>query len=279
MKKALFRNCNIILKVIITIITLFAGLDIDLAAQPISPVYTYELREFSCVGGYLGFGQAYGKGNYNSSQCNCSFYDGVGFSFNAGVFYEKEFIDDVYYTLDFGVNYYGIETSYKAWEQFDVTSPRTDRSEYVQTLMRQKSKFDFFFLSFLPGVKYSPFNFLFVRTSIGISYLASGEITHDKELLTSSVVLQSGEQLDLKFGNGTKVNSIEKGKINGVASFVFSVIPAIGLNIPFGTNLTISPVLMFDVPLQNVIGSPSDYKVGNWQIRLEGRYFLSLRKK
>jgi hypothetical protein len=125
------------------------------------------------------------------------------------------------------------------------------------------------FFVIAPFARYEFFrNGPFVQAGPGIGLLMSSKFTHKRILTSSEIHLDDGSTItNVRFGNGTREETLEDGKIVNVASTRISALITAGWDIPVGDHAVFAPMATLDLPLTtvrpNAVGPSGS---SNWQI-------------
>lgn len=240
---------------------------------PSSPLAPGEKPIEKGFGLFMGIGNNAELGSIHTSACNCEFSGGNKFGFTAGILYEHGFNPLLMWGISGIVDLRNVSAAFKEWEMIDAHSLITDYSEKVNVLMRHTADISLTYLTAYPYLKLTPLDFFYLRLGPGISYLASANITHTKYLQTTSVTLTTGEEVTLNIGQNGTSQVIENDKIPATNSIQYEIISMIGFNIPFGTNINLSPGFMFAEPLSNIRTNGDTFRTSAWRVFLELRIF------
>jgi hypothetical protein len=236
--------------------------------SPLSPAEKPIEKGF---GLFIGIGNNAENGSIHTSACNCDFSGGNGFGFTAGLLFEQAFNSLLMWGIAGMIDLRNISAAFKEWETINAQSIITDFSEPVTVLMRHTADINLTYLTAYPYLKFTPADFIYLRFGPGASLLANANIKHTKYLETSSATLTTGEEVTLSIGKNGTSQVIENDKISSTNSMQFDVISMVGFNIPFGTNLNLSPGFMFTLPLTNIRSNGDSFKVSSWRFFLEFR--------
>jgi hypothetical protein len=236
-----------------------------------SPLAPGEKPRETGYGLFLGIGNNAELGSIRTDACDCEFTGGNKVGYTAGLLYEKAFNNYLMWGVAGILDFRDVSAAFKEWEFIEAKSLFTNYSEEVKVQMRHTADLNLTFLTFYPYLKFTPFDFFYVRLGPGLSYLASSNIKHTKYLVTSSVILSTQEEVSLSIGKNGTSQVIEDNQIPNTNAFQCDIISMIGFNIPFGYGLNLSPGFMFAQPLTSVRSGDS-FKTSAWRIFIELRF-------
>ncbi len=218
------------------------------------------------VGVELGLGLQRQSGSF-VADCGCTFLDGKGTGFLGNLVFELPLNYDWAITFKAGVsmlsNAIDVQIVDTATIQFE-TPADSITSGSIQFNRHGAVKATY--LMIMPGVRYQFFRGgPFVALNAGIGFLLSSHFTHTRELTSSDVkLINDGSILtNVRFGNGTREETLQDGEIKDAASTRFSVILGGGYDIPIGDKALFSPMVQYELPFTNI---SNDVKTTDWKI-------------
>jgi hypothetical protein len=235
------------------------------------------------IGVLAGLGYNYQSGQYLPNlyfnQCKyCLFENGDDLGISLGVLFERDFNEYFKWGASFSYVSKSIEASYI---KYDTVPIEINVNEYEDRAIpfRNIADFDIALLSFQPYIKWSPYDFVFVRLGLANSLVTISEVTQNKELLKFKDTLTTGEIVDVSIkGTDQNIVQIDKRTIPGINSLQFSIEPAIGFNFYLGNQLYISPLFNFSIPLTKLSTEQPDFAVNHWRFIVEFKLALTMRK-
>lgn len=221
---------------------------------------------------FFGLGMNYELGSYLTSVCKCEFEDGIGKDYLLGVFYEKEIANPISFGVAFGLNLKTLISSYINIETLVFSTNSSDKKETIPVRFRYKAETNFTYLPLIPYIKWQPYKIIFFRLGLNTSLLFYSNLKNTKEIIDSTVKLNTGEIVPISFSNGSNVLTIENNNFTGIKSILFFMEPSVGFNINIYNNLIFSPIYQLSLPLTKIDNSEDNFKIINWKIILELRY-------
>ena len=271
------------LNLIILLLFCFTKLTAQNIATPLEPEKAPTQRE---TGFLFGLGPNWQGGKFTDT-CNCpSFKDGTRTGFSLGYLYEQDLSDIFQWGVALIWDSRGLTASFREFELMDATLPTTGQTVSTKVESRQKTVTDFMYATFLPYLKWSPWDFFYIKIGPSASYLFYSHMKHTKELLTTSARLSNGEVVNIRTDKGEITQTIYDDRFPGLNALQFGIEPMIGFNFYIGKNIFLSPGFMYSIPLTNLapngivgIEGTQDFKSNSWRIFIELRMAIQMRYK
>lgn len=223
-----------IVKLIIFLVIVFAFsyiLNSQQFSDPLKPKVFSEKN----LGLAVGIGGNFQRNTLLSEKCNCLFDDGRGLSFVLKAFYEYKISYPIWVGIN--INYYAKNFSalFRKYENLMVHSEILDHSEQVNLEMKHTADINLSYLGLSPTFKLFFFDFLNFTFGLNAQYNIYSNIFHQKEILTQSVTLTTGEKLNPKFEDtNSKIITIEDNSFQNIRKLIFS------MNFEIGTSIRLS---------------------------------------
>jgi len=242
--------------------------------SPLGPGKGHKQNE---IGISFGLGPIWQNGEFYSS-CDCpSFKDGSGIVFTPGIIFQRDITNCIQWGGLLGLSFQHIKSSYKERENLIFNGQNGEIFTDVPVLFREQIDLSFNQIELMPFLQIYPADFIYFKLGLRAGIPFSTSVKHIKELLDEQIRLDNGETVHLSIGNG-KEATIEDGKVDKVNSFLLSVVPALGFNFRLTGTLFMGVTYSFYVPLNNYSERGKDFKLSYWQVAIDLRYALSLRK-
>lgn len=244
---------------------------VDLLSQYIpTPLGPAKDKEPGYIGIIVGMGQNFQTGEFYVECPDCIFENGVGTGFTIGASYDRVLLPWLKYGIAAFYDYGGIKSSFLETELIPFELQNSGLKESIPVQFRHTASVDINSLIAMPYLKIEPTNFFFFRMGLGLSYIFSNNITHDKELLQKQATLSNGATVSIRIPNhdGYIVN-IQDSQINGLTNFQLYLMPAIGFKLNFSPTTYLKPYFQFHLPLSDISDFGKDYRINQWRILLE----------
>ncbi len=247
--------------------------------SPLKPGKFHTQRE---TGIYFGTGLNIQSGSFLTA-CDCpAFEDGTGFGWKLGLLYEQDITPVLQIGAALGINQLGVTASYQYNKDrvFTTDVGGTVISDTVPILFRQQAETQFLNFDLMPYFKWTATDFFFVRLGFNVAFNIGSNITHSEEILQTTVKLPStGEIVEVTFEDGSTKVIVEDNEFPDIVSPQFYIVPAVGFNIQLSTNIFLSPVFDYSLPLTELSGNDTNFKVSNWRFVAELRWAIKLRQE
>jgi hypothetical protein len=229
---------------------------------------------YDMVGVFAGISGNSQGGTFTTS-CDCQFSGGGGTTFTAGVLWERLTKSDITWGGFLSIEGRGVESRFQEVEGIPMTSPSTGQSYTVPVTFRNIANTRVLTTTLSPYVKIEPLPWLFARLGPGISFVISGNVSHDKELMSTDVTLPGGEQAAVKLANsdGTTVR-LEDVEIPELQRLQISAIGAIGANFRVSKRVSLGPMVQYVFPFTGLSSRNADFTIRSFQFLLEARMIL-----
>jgi hypothetical protein len=247
--------------------------------SPLKPGKFHTQRE---TGIYFGLGQNIQSGSF-FTKCDCpEFENGVAFGWKAGLLYEQDITPVLQIGAAVGINQAGVTASYQYNKDrvFTTDIGGTIISDTVPILFRQQAETQFLNFDLMPYLKWTATDFFFLRLGFNLAFNITSNIRHSEEILQTTVKLPStGEIVEVTFEDGSTKVVVEDNAFPDVVSPQFYVVPAVGFTIPLSTNIFLSPVFDYSLPLSEMSSNGNNFKISNWRFIAELRWAIKLRQE
>ncbi len=229
---------------------------------------------FSLLGGYVGLANNL-QGGVFTTACDCEFTGGAGVAITAGVVFERYTRSEVTFGVALGYEGRGITSRYQEIEALMQTSPTSGRTYEVPVSFRNTAGVSLWMVSLMPYAKYHVFKSLWVRGGPSVAVVVRDNITHEKELLTTQVVLPGGEQASVRLRDteGTTV-MLEDAPIAELSKLHVGVTAGVGLDVKVGKRFYLGPVVQYHYPFTTVSGRGTSFSIRSVQMLIEGKFIL-----
>jgi len=229
---------------------------------------------YSLLGAYVGLANNLQNGVFSTS-CDCEFTGGAGAAFTAGIIYEKYTRSELTYGVSVGYEGRGVTSRFQEVEGLMQTSPSTGRLYEVPVSFRNTAQVSLGMLTVMPFVKYHVFKKLWLRAGPGFSLVVNDRITHDKELLTTDVMLPGGERAAVRLQDveGTSLR-LEDARIADLTPFQISANLAAGLDVKVSKTFYLAPVVQYSFPFTTISGRGTNYSIRSVQLLVEGKFLF-----
>lgn len=246
----------------------------EIAPSPLGPGIGSILRE---LGIYFGIGPSWQSGEFFAS-CDCpNFVDGSKLNFALGLIYKQNLDEMFAFGGKVSFWYLSNQSSYQQKETV-LLKDQTNQVYPTPILFRQQLKMRIFYFSFAPFLEYRPFPYLFLRFGGRFAFPFSSDIEHTKILLQKTAQLGNGFVIDLSFVNGLQNVSLESGILESLTSPFVSLQPAVGFDFYLTGNFFGSIGYLHGIPLNTTAARGNKFKMNYWQITIEIRYAITMRR-
>lgn len=214
----------------------------------------------------LGLGLQTQSGSF-LADCRCEFPDGKGSGFLANLVFELPVNYELAFSLKAGISFFHTIGDVPINDTATIVFSSPVDSITFGTIKFNRNgdvKATYFMLT--PGVRYQFFRGgPFVSVGAGIGFLLSSHFTHKRELTSSTITLiNDGSTLDnVRFGNGTREEVLQDGKIENAVTTRFSVIFGGGYDIPVSEKAILAPMVQYELPFTQI---RNDSFSKNWKI-------------
>jgi hypothetical protein len=226
------------------------------------------------IGIELGLGQHKQGGTFNAS-CGCEFNDGSGNGFLGGLLFELP----VDYEWTFGL---GVRFDFKSYSAtanvVDTATIQFANGDFAAGFapIERDGSIKETFLTLAPFARYElARNGPFLQAGPGIGFLLSSNFTHTRILTGTTIEFANLNDPNnrftvdnVRFQNGTREETLQDGKIVGVAGTRISALVTAGWNLAVGDHAVIAPMITFDFPFTKVrddLATPENGSTG-WKI-------------
>ncbi|MCU0330525.1 MAG: hypothetical protein MUC47_06045 [Candidatus Kapabacteria bacterium] len=229
---------------------------------------------YDMVGVFAGLSGNSQGGTFRTS-CDCEFTGGGGTTLTAGLLWERLTKSNITWGGFLSIEGRGVESRFQEVEGLAMTSPRTGQTYTVPVTFRNIAQTRILTTTIAPYVKIEPLPWLFARLGPGFSFVLSGNVSHDKELMSSDVTLPGGEQASVRLANsdGTTVR-LEDVEIPGLQRLQISAIGAVGATIRVSKRVNLGPVVQYVLPFTTLSSTNADFTIRSFQFLLEARLIL-----
>ncbi len=258
------------------VVVYFAYAQREEAPSPLGPGAAKTQRE---IGILVGLGPTWQSGEFFPS-CDCpNFTDGGKINFFAGLLYQQDFTSFFQWGGILGYQLLSSTASFQQKELVPFISESGRDTFDASVNFRQQAKTSFNYISLIPFINLTPFDFAFFRLGIDVAFPISSAVLHTKELLDRTVRLENGEIVKLYLpGTNSTIATVEDGKIENATSPSISLLPSVGFLFNLGTNVFAGLSYTQGIPLTTNTNRGKNYRLSYWLISLELRIALQLRK-
>ncbi len=241
--------------------------DVDVRLSPLTLENTSNQRDYGFI---LGLGQTFQSGEQYVQCPECQFKGGAGFSFSVGMLYEYEFLKGI------RIGGLAVYNDFSFSSKFQETEIKIDEDTGTElpVVFSHDGKFTLNAITAAPYVKMYPWNFMFFRIGMPISYILNNNIKHDKMLDNQSISV-AGMEYTIEAVNAT----VEDGEIIGINKLQFFMSTALGFDFHLSRNIYLSPVFEYYLPFTEISSNGDASKVNNWKINFELRIALKDRSR
>ena len=220
------------------------------------------------LGFFVGFGANYSSGAYNPECPDCVFDDNSKFGWTIGLKSDREITRSFYFGTNLIFDNQSATGSFRRFE--DVPLQRTDGSTMTVPIeFRHTLNLDLYSIGLAPNAVLRINDWLDLRLGLFADYLFSSNVSHVKELLTSSVLLPDGEKVKVSIPNSTDNKAtIEDQSIPGLNALQFGIYPQINFNIPISEDDDFFIGGYMKVPLTDLSSLQPGYKHYSWRFIL-----------
>lgn len=222
------------------------------------------------LGFIFGMGQNFQSGEYYVDCLDCTFDGGVGTGFTLGIAYDRVAMPWLKYGIALLYDYNGIKSSFLETEMIPFELQNSGIKENIPVQFRHSSEVELHNLITMPYLKTEPFDWMFFRLGLGLSYIFANNLTHDKELLQRQATLSNGATVMIRVPgtDGYTVN-IQDGPINPINNLQAYLMPALGFKINFSQTTYLKPYFQFNLPLNTISDNGKDFSINQWRLFLE----------
>lgn len=254
----------------------FAYAQREEAPSPLGPGAPKTQRE---IGILVGLGPTWQSGEFFPS-CDCpNFTDGGKINLFGGLLYQQDFTSFFQWGGILGYQLLSSTASFQQKELVPFISESGRDTFNASVNFRQQAKTSFNYISLIPFINLTPFDFAFFRIGVNIAFPISSNILHTKELLDKTVRLENGEIVTLYLpGTNSTTATIEDGNIENLTSPSISLLPSVGFLFNLGINVFAGLSYTQGISLTTNTGRGKNYRLNYWLISLELRVALQLRK-
>lgn len=272
MKNNKLVKLTVFFSFILKVIPLFSQRDV--APSPLGPGLGIQQRE---LGIYFGIGPSWQTGEFYAS-CDCpTFLGGSKLNFSLGLIYKQDLVE----IFAFGgkISFWNLSNQ-SSYQQKEIVLLKDQTNQVYPTpiLFRQQLAMNISYFSLDPFFEFRPFVFLFLRIGGHFAFPFASSIEHTKILLQKTALLENGDVIDLSFGNGMQNVSLENGKIWTLTSPFVSLEPEVGFDFHLTGNIFGSIGYLQGIPLNITATRGNKFKMNYWQIIIEIRYAITMRR-
>ncbi|OGU56457.1 MAG: hypothetical protein A2X64_03335 [Ignavibacteria bacterium GWF2_33_9] len=255
---------------ILLLAVIFIPSNIELYSQkldsPISPVQRV-VKDWE-LGAFAGFGANFSSGEYLPECPDCVFDDNSKFGWTFGLKSDWEITPHFYFGTNLLLD--GISTRGSFLRYEDVQLQRTDGTYFTAPIeFRHILNLDVTTLGIVPNAVWRVDRWLDLRLGFYGDLALSGNITHDKELLTEKVLLSDGEQVKVSIpGEPDGTKTIEDREIPELNTLQFGLFPQINFNIPLNKDNEFLIGYFMKFPLNDLSSQQPGYKHITWRLFL-----------
>jgi hypothetical protein len=215
-------------------------------------------------------GQTFQTGEQYAACPECRFKGGAGFSFSLGMLYEWE----IFRGIRLGA--LGVYNDFSFLSKFQETEMLHDPESGAVLPFEffHEGHFKLNSLIVAPYTKFYPWDFVFFRMGLPISYIFSNNFKHDK-ILVSRSISQNGITYAVKADDTT----VEDGEIIGLNQIQIFLSTALGFDFRLSKNIYLSPIFEYYIPFTELSSNGDASKINNWKINFELRVALKERSR
>lgn len=229
---------------------------------------------YSLLGGFVGLANNLQGGSFTTA-CDCEFTGGAGTAITAGLVFERYTRSEITFGAALAYEARGVTSRFQEVEALMQTSPSTGRTYEVPVSFRNTAGVSLHMISLMPFVKYHVFKSLWLRGGPTVGVVVHHRIRHEKELLTTNVVLPGGEQASVRLRDVDGTTAvIEDAPIADLSALQLGVNGGVGLDIKFGKRFFLGPVVQYYHPLTTISGRGVSFSIRTVQVLVEGKFIL-----
>lgn len=239
------------------------------------PLSARKLIVYDEVGGYGGL-SFNTQGGTIVTNCNCEFQGGAGTGFVIGALFERLTRSRLIWGVALGYENRSIEGRFREIEGVVQRAPASGTEYTVPLEFSNIANVNLGYISAIPYLKYTAFDFLFLKAGGTLSYVISSNLTHTKVLMSDTVRFPNGESASVSLPGAGGSNSfvLENGPIKGLQGFQFGLLFGGGFDIRPSKTLYLSPVIQYIVPITSISSSAGNFSSKALQILLECRFII-----
>jgi hypothetical protein len=239
-----------------------------------SPIDPVKERNDSEIGFFIGLGGNNLNGTMYVDCETCEFNSGNKFSYTLGLLYMKTMNEWFKYGIALSYDDYSIQSDY-----LEII-PQSYEAEVINVPFGHTAELNMAGLSAMPYIQFDRLKFVYLRTGPVLSYILGKELTHTMTLEESRIITGDGRVIDLSLLDGNENQVLfEDNELVDYTDLLFFWNLNLGFNIELDDRNTLSPSFQYKIPLNNVSEYKETYKISQWHILLEYRYFISKRRK
>ncbi len=235
---------------------------VDMKLTPLTRKDTRAQRDYGFI---LGLGQNFQGGKQYVACPDCVFEGGAGFSFSIGMLYEYELFKGFRLGGQILYNDFSFDS------RFNQTEYHTDMETGIEIPLSfsHEARFSLKSLIASPYLKMYPWEFVYFRLGMPISYIFSNNVKHDKSLDNRTVSV-GGVDYQIEAIDAT----VEDGEISGINKLQLFMSTAIGFDFKLSRNVYLSPLLEYYIPFSEISSNGDASKINNWKLVFELRIAL-----
>lgn len=206
-----------------------------------------------------------------TTKCGDRFEKGAQTGYLVGVVY-KRFLAASPFAYGVRLTYQNrnISAIYNEYELIDnIPSSTPGQTLEESILFRNEAQIDFSVLTLTPYVEWSPFWNAFAHVGIMPGVVVASHVNHTKNPVQEYITLDDGQVVRVSFGEneeGEPQDVVENGAVPGVQQFQFAITGGVGIDIPVGEKVVITPFYQYVVPLTVLSDRGNSFKISASQI-------------
>ena len=260
-------------RTIIALSLIISATEIFAQSSPIKPYSDPNaLKE---IGVFVGLGQNFQSGEMYVKCEDCDFSGGAKFGYTFGLLYEHELFRRFSLGISATYNYLGLTSGFQEIEptQVEYISNGNTLTENANIRFSHSIEIDLHNFAVAPYLKWTPFDFMFIRTGFAIGTNFSTNLLHTKTLGQKTVRLSNGE---LEAITNKKLDeTIQNSEIPSLVTPQLYLQPALGFNIAFSNSVHFSPIFEYSIPFTNYSDYGTDLRSNYWRLLFELRIKVS----
>ncbi len=257
----------------IAVLSPFARAQTDVLES--DPLRARKLIVYDQVGGFAGVSFNNQNGTI-VTDCECSFEGGSGAGLVVGAMFERLTRSRLTFGASLSFETRSMSGRFREIEGVLQRAPSSGREYTVPIEFLHEADVGISMINVLPFAKYVIFDAIFIRVGPQLGYIVSGNLTHNKTLVSDTVRFPNGESASVSLPDNynSKTAVLQDGPIKNLQNVQLSVAFAGGIEIRPSKQLFISPTLQYVLPFTGISSATGDFSISAFQALLEIRFII-----
>lgn len=214
-----------------------------------------------------------------TTKCGDRFEKGAQTGYMVGIMYKRFLAASPFaYGVRLAYQTRNVSAVYNEYELLnDIPSSTPGQTLEESILFRNEAQIDFSLLTLTPYVEWSPFWNAFAHIGVMPGIIVSSNVNHTKKPDREYITLDDGQVVRISFGESdtdTQQEVIEDGAVPQLNQFQFALVGGIGIDIPVGEKVVLTPLYQYALPLTVLSARGASFKIQASQLLISATIAL-----